>query len=151
MSDNGCREAEATTEEEYTASDETASTVEDDRRPDATATDNEQPSAQEEETNEGADRTLGSSASMEVDVFDMLRASIGLFIQEAWYALGVQARPGTNEVTTDLRCARVAIDTTQALIEQLGDEATDEEKREFEQVLANLRLNFVRRKSQMGE
>ena len=153
MSDNGCRETEAASndaEEEHTDPDETANDAKADDTTDSTATDSEEAPAQEE-VGEEAEKTLGAGPSMEVDVFDMLRATIGLFIQEAWYALGVQARPGTKEVATDLRCARVAIDTTQALIEQLGDEATEEEKREFEQVLANLRVNFVRRQSQMRE
>ncbi|MGD9497475.1 MAG: DUF1844 domain-containing protein [Armatimonadota bacterium] len=87
----------------------------------------------------------------EMNVFDMLRAAIPLFVQEAWIALGVLARPGTSEVKTDLRAARIAIDTTQVLIEKLGDEATSEERREFEQILTNLRMNFVRRQSKAQE
>ncbi len=83
----------------------------------------------------------------DTDVFDMLRAAIGLFAQEAWIALGVQARYGSSETEVDLRCARIAIDTTRMLIEQLGDEATDAERREFDQLLTNLRINFVRRNS----
>ncbi|MEA3399819.1 MAG: DUF1844 domain-containing protein, partial [Armatimonadota bacterium] len=87
----------------------------------------------------------------EADVFDMLRAAIGLFTQEAWFALGVQARPGASETRTDLRCARIAIDTTRLLVEQLGDEAEVEERREFEQLLTNLRINFVRRQQSSNE
>ncbi len=86
----------------------------------------------------------------DLGVFDLLRASIGLFVQEAWIALGVQARPGATDVHTDLHAARVAIDTTQLLIDKLGDEATDEEKREFEQIMTNLRMNFVRRQARQG-
>ncbi len=86
----------------------------------------------------------------DLNVFDMLRAAIGLFVQEAWIALGVQARPGTTEVHTDLHGARIAIDTTHLLIEKLGDEATAEEKREFEQIMTNLRMNFVRRQAKQG-
>jgi len=86
----------------------------------------------------------------DLNVFDMLRAAIGLFVQEAWIALGVQARPGATEVRMDLHGARIAIDTTQLLIEKLGDEATAEEKREFEQIMTNLRMNFVRRQAKQG-
>jgi len=86
----------------------------------------------------------------ELNVFDMLRAAIGLFVQEAWIALGVQARPGATEVHTDLHGARIAIDTTHLLIEKLGDEATAEEQREFEQIMTNLRMNFVRRQAKQG-
>ncbi len=83
----------------------------------------------------------------DMNAFDMLRAAIGLFVQEAWIAMGVQARPGATEVVTDLRCAQVAIDTTQMLIDKLGDEASDDERREFDHVMTDLRLNFVRRQS----
>ena len=86
----------------------------------------------------------------DLNVFDMLRAAIGLFVQEAWIALGVQARPGAMDVKTDLHCARIAIDTTQLLIDKLGDEATTEEQHEFEQIMTNLRLNFVRRQAKQG-
>jgi hypothetical protein len=60
----------------------------------------------------------------DTDVYDMLRAAIGLFVQEAWIALGLQPRYGSPvRRQMDLRCAKVAIDTTQMLIEQLGGEA----------------------------
>jgi len=88
---------------------------------------------------------------VDTDVFDMLRAAIGLFAQEAWIALGLQPRYGATETTMDLRCAKVAIDTTQMLVEQLGDEADPGEKREFERALTDLRVNFMRRKAKEGE
>ncbi len=88
---------------------------------------------------------------VETDVFDMLRAAINLFAQEAWIALGVQARYGSTETKTDLRCARVAIDTTEMLVGMLDPEATEDERRELEQTLTNLRINFVRRQSKSEE
>jgi len=82
----------------------------------------------------------------DTDVFDMLRAAIGLFTQEAWIALGLQPRYGSGDAQMDLRCAKVAIDTTQILVEQLGEEADAEEKREFERIMTDLRVNFMRRR-----
>lgn len=111
---------------------------------DAEAPPDEEPTISEE-------AGFGAEPPVDTDVFDMLRAAIGLFAQEAWIALGVQARYGSSETGVDLHCARIAIDTTRMLIEQLGDEATDEERREFDQLLTNLRLNFVRRKSKSEE
>lgn len=87
----------------------------------------------------------------DVNVFDLLRAMIPLFVQEAWVALGLQARPGASDVAMDLRCARVAIDTTQMLIDKLGDEASPEERREFDQVMTTLRVNFMRRQAKSEE
>lgn len=108
-------------------------------------------SAPEEDWSEQGSGFDPGEAMPETDVFDMLRAAIGLFAQEAWIALGVQARYGAAETAVDLKCARIAIDTTRILVENLGDEATDEEKREFEQLLTNLRINFLRRKSKSHE
>lgn len=87
----------------------------------------------------------------DTDVFDMLRAAIGLFAQEAWIALGLQPRYGSSGTKMDLRCAKVAIDTTQMLVEQLGDEADAEEKREFDRALTDLRVNFMRRRKKAEE
>lgn len=87
----------------------------------------------------------------DTDVFDMLRAVVGLFAQEAWIALGLQARYGSGETKMDLRCAKVAIDTTQMLVEQLGDEANADEKREFDRTLTDLRVNFMRRRKRAEE
>jgi|LSQX01.1.fsa_nt_gb hypothetical protein len=87
----------------------------------------------------------------DTNVYDMLRAAIGLFIQEGWIALGLQPRYGASETQMDLRCAKVAIDTTQLLVEQLGGEADAAEQREFERALTDLRVNFMRRKAKAGE
>ena len=81
---------------------------------------------------------------LEMNVFDLLRASLGMFAQEAWISLGIQARPGGSEVKTDLRCARVAIDTLEFLLAKLADEMEDEEKKAFDAELSNLRINYVR-------
>jgi len=109
----------------------------------------EQPRAEAEEPIEGPEFGAGPPPP-DTTVFDMLRAAIGLFAQEAWIALGLQPRYGSNETKLDLRYAKVAIDTTQILVEQLGEEADAEEKREFERILTDLRVNFMRRKAKAG-
>ena len=81
---------------------------------------------------------------LEMNVFDLLRASVGMFAQEAWVGLGIQARPGVGEDKTDLRCARVAIDTLEFLVAKLADEMEDEDKKAFDAELSNLRINYVR-------
>lgn len=129
----------------------------DDRKEDETQ---EEPGAEEEaqpqeptpekqiEAEDGFDQPhMGPEGPPEdTDVFDMLRAAIGLFAQEGWIALGLQPRYGASETKIDLRCAKVAIDTTQMLVEQLGDEADPDERREFDRTLTDLRVNFMRRR-----
>ena len=107
--------------------------------------DEEEPPDEPEEPMEGPEFDAG--APPDTDVFDMLRAAIGLFAQEAWIALGLQPRYGASETRLDLRCAKVAIDTTQMLVEQLGEQADEAERREFERLLTDLRVNFMRSKA----
>ncbi len=113
----------------------------------------EEPLNEPEEPMEGPESDAGEpgQAPPDTDVFDMLRAAIGLFAQEGWIALGLQPRYGASETRLDLRCAKVAIDTTQMLVEHLGDEADESEKREFERLLTDLRVNFMRRKAKAEE
>ncbi|GEM_PF-955840 len=106
----------------------------------------EQPAQEPEEPMDEPEYAPGAPAP-DTNVYDMLRAAIGLFIQEGWIALGLQPRYGAGETQMDLRCAKVAIDTTQLLVEQLGGEADATEQREFERALTDLRVNFMRRKA----
>lgn len=102
---------------------------------------------QQEATEAEAREAAGAEAEMpplEMNVFDLLRASVGMFAQEAWVGLGIRARPGASEVETDLRCARVAIDTLEFLLAKLADELDPDEKRAFDAELSNLRINYVR-------
>lgn len=111
----------------------------------------QEPEAEPEEPAAGEPGAGPGEPAPDTDVFDMLRAAIGLFTQEAWIALGLQPRYGSGDTEIDLRCAKVAIDTTQMLIERLGDEADAEEKREFERILTDLRVNFMRRRKRSDE
>ena len=82
----------------------------------------------------------------DLGVYGILRFSVGLVIQQAWIALGLQA-PSGGETQENLPDAKVAIDALQSLVGHLGPDLDDEEKRELESTLANLRINFVQRAS----
>ncbi len=86
-----------------------------------------------------------------VGFYDFLRYSAVSFAAEAWIALGVQLRPGASELETDFRAARIAIDTLEFLVGQLGEEVEPEEKQAFEAELTNLRVNYVRRSTEEKE
>jgi len=107
----------------------------------------EEPAQQPESAAQEAEQAEepAEAPPVEMDVFDLLRMSVGLFAQEAWIGLGIQARPGSSEVKPDLRLARTAIDTLEFLVGQLGDELEAAEKREMDALLANLRINYVQR------
>lgn len=78
---------------------------------------------------------------------DLLRWCVSLLATSAWRALGLIPDPATNKVERNLDDARLAIDATAALLEHLRPRLQDAERREFDTLLANLRLNFVEQKT----
>ena len=82
---------------------------------------------------------------VQLDTYGLLRMCVGMFAEQAWIHLGVRLAPGAKDTATDLPQAKLAIDTLAYLKEALGDNLGAEEKREVDQLLATLRLNFVQR------
>jgi hypothetical protein len=80
----------------------------------------------------------------DLDIYDTLRFMIGVLNQAAWIHLGLVVAPGAKEAVTNLAQARVAIDSLEALAQQLQPASEPEERREIEILLANLRVNFVK-------
>ena len=95
---------------------------------------------------EGADQEAASDAQSlaDVGVFGVLRFCVSLLTQQAWLALGVLAPPG-GETKENLPEAKIAIDTLAVIVEGLTPDLDDDEKRELDGVLANLRANYVAR------
>lgn len=81
----------------------------------------------------------------ELSVYDTLRFVLGLLMQQAWIHLGIQLAPGADDLKEDLPQARVAIDTLDFIVEKLQPELSDSERSELSTVLANLRLNYVKK------
>ncbi len=80
-----------------------------------------------------------------VTVPDLLTSFCAMLIGQGWQKLGLVVDPATGDIAQDLEQARLAIDSLAALADQLGEHLTDEEKRELDAALANLRLNYVQR------
>lgn len=87
----------------------------------------------------------------EVDVLDLARMTIGIFVQEAWIGMGVQARQGAAETTVDLRHARIAIGMVEAIGGKLADDADEDEQRTIDHLLTDLRVNYLRVSSKSEE
>ncbi len=81
----------------------------------------------------------------DLDIYDTLRFMVGVLNQAAWMHLGLVVAPGAKEAVTDLGQARVAIDSLEALANQLRPSFDLDEQREIDNVLANLRVNFVKK------
>jgi hypothetical protein len=81
----------------------------------------------------------------EINVYSLLRMTVGMFAEQAWLHLGLRMDPRTNKTQTDLPLAKVAIDTVSFIVDQLQPDLDAAEARELEALLANLRINYVQR------
>jgi hypothetical protein len=110
-----------------------------------------QPNAQAAETPESSGEGSaegGEEPLRPLDVYSVLRISVAQLSAVAWQMMGLQPDPFTKEVRKDNAQARVAIDATAALLEKLRPHLKGQEARDYETILTDLRLNFVK---QCGE
>ena len=68
---------------------------------------------------------------------------VSMFQGAAWQAMGKLKNPVTDKIERDLEQARTSIDMLAMLRTKMEGNLTDEEKRLLDQVLADLRLNYV--------
>jgi hypothetical protein len=101
--------------------------------PDLSSEDTEEPHAHE------------TAGSVEIDVYALLRMSLGMFVEQAWVQMGLQLAPGAKDLKADLKQARIAIDTVNFMKEALGDTLDATERRDVDQLLATLRMNYIQR------
>lgn len=105
----------------------------------------------EEKKAEGAPEEPGEPPAAEtdaearpLDVLMLLRLCIRQLEEAAWQKLGLHGDPFTGKVSKDLAQARVAIDCTAALVAQLLPHLQGQEKRNYQALLTDLRMNFVK-------
>jgi len=68
---------------------------------------------------------------------------ISLLSGKAWEYLGLIMNPETKEMNKDLKKAKMAIDTVVFLYDQIKDDLNQEDFKRIENLLANLRMNYV--------
>ncbi|MFQ6096754.1 MAG: DUF1844 domain-containing protein [Armatimonadota bacterium] len=88
-----------------------------------------------------------AQAPQVVTVQDLVKGTIELLSAQAWQRLGLMVDPQTKQIEKDVEQARLAIDCVEALLKQLDAHLSDDERRTFEGVLTNLKVNFVRQSS----
>jgi hypothetical protein len=86
-----------------------------------------------------------------LDVYAILRVSIAQLASIAWQSMGLQPDPFTDKIRKDLDQARIAIDATAALIEKLQPHLQGQEAKDYQSLLTDLRLNFVKQSGGGGE
>jgi len=68
---------------------------------------------------------------------------ISMLSGKAWEYLGLIMNPETKEINKDLKKAKIAIDTVVFLYDQIKNDLNPEDFRRIENLLANLRMNYV--------
>ncbi len=104
----------------------------------------EQPEAQADQTAADQEAAAAEEPPMPLDVYAVLRISIAQLAGTAWQMMGLQPDPFTKEIHKDIPQARIAIDATEALIEKLKPHLQGQEARDYQTLLTDLRLNFVK-------
>ena len=82
-----------------------------------------------------------------IDVYSLLHVSVAQLASVAWQKMGLQADPFTNKIEKDVEQARLAIDCAAALVEKLLPHLEKHQARDYQTLLTDLRLNFVRQSS----
>ena len=80
-----------------------------------------------------------------LSVYDLLMFMIEQMSSVSWQKLGLQHDPVTGKLEPDLNEARVAIDTTAFLVQQLESRLDEEDRRRIQSMVRDLRINFVQR------
>ncbi|MFW6148780.1 MAG: DUF1844 domain-containing protein [Atribacterota bacterium] len=68
---------------------------------------------------------------------------IGILNGKAWEYLGLMMNPETKELNQDLKEAKIAIDSIEFLLEKIKGKLEVEDKKQLENILANLQMNYV--------
>ena len=68
---------------------------------------------------------------------------ISMLNGKAWEYLGLIMNSETKEINKDLKKAKIAIDTVAFLYDQIKDDLNPEDFKRIENLLTNLRMNYV--------
>ena len=78
-----------------------------------------------------------------LSVYDFLMAMIDQAAGLAWQKLGLQPDFVTGKIAPDFAEARVAIDLVAKLSAMIDEKLDDSDRREMQNLVSNLRLNYV--------
>lgn len=109
---------------------------------------NGEESAAESDTEVPAEEPGEFESSLpEMDVFSLLKTSVGLLSNGAWGWLGLSPNPFTGKMERDMAQAKIAIDCVAYLVSQIDSHLEDAERREMQNVVSMLRVNYVQQLS----
>ena len=80
-----------------------------------------------------------------ISIYDILTILIEQMSAVSWQKLGLQPDPVTSTIAPDLAEAKVAIDITAFLVQQLETQLDDDDKRRIHNLVRDLRINYVQK------
>ncbi|MCB0824578.1 MAG: DUF1844 domain-containing protein [Armatimonadetes bacterium] len=87
----------------------------------------------------------GNTPNEPIDVHSVLAIMIEQMAEIAWQKMGLRPDMITNEIVTDYGQAKVAIDTVAYLADQLLPKLEDSDKRQIQNLVTDLRMNYVQK------
>jgi hypothetical protein len=85
-----------------------------------------------------------------LSVYDLMVVMIDQTASVAWQKLGLQPDMMTGTIQRDIPQAKVAIDLVAYLAGQVEPKLDDEDRREMQKLVSNLRLNYVEKSREEG-
>lgn len=83
-----------------------------------------------------------------VDVPEIIMIMVEQMASIAWAKLGLQPDPLTGTLDTDLEQAKMAIDSVSALAPILEGDLADDDRRQVQNMVRDLKLNYVKKSSE---
>lgn len=83
-----------------------------------------------------------------IDVYRIVADVIQTFTEVAWAKMGLHHDPLTGRVEKDMAQAKVAIDLASHCVQLLEPQLDDEDRRQLNNVLRDLRINYLQRSSE---
>lgn len=80
-----------------------------------------------------------------INVYEMIWMMLTNFAEIAWVKMGLRPDPLTSEIGVDLPQAKAAVDAITALAAIVEPELEGAEKRDLQNLVRDLRVNYVQR------
>ncbi len=88
---------------------------------------------------------MSEEAQQAPTVFDHIAVLLDQMAGVAWQKLGLQPDMVTGKIEPDLEQARVAIDVVSFLAGKLETQLDDDDKRQVQSLVRDLKINFVQK------
>lgn len=77
------------------------------------------------------------------DIYSFMKMIMGSLSSQVWIFLGLMPHPSTQKVEKDIAQAKIALDTIDFIYNLISSTMEEAEKKAYEELLGNLKLNFI--------